>query len=122
MVLTKLQNFLLQKLYTNTPVGNLSTDFVVIIASLCGQKLDEETVQKGSDLEKQLTKKHGSITYPLLEVDNETALTDSHAIAAYLARSNGKDALLGSNDFESAQVDQWMEFLRAETTPLVKAL
>jgi len=29
---------------------------------------------------------------------------------------------LGANEFEQSQVDQWMQFLREETTPLVKAL
>ena len=35
---------------------------------------------------------------------------------------SGDQSLLGKTDFEKSQVDQWMQFLREETTPIVKAL
>ena len=77
----------------------------MIVATLCGVKLDEQVVDKGSDVEKQLAKKHGAVTFPLLEIDDSTVLTDSHAMAAYLARSNNKEELLGVSDFDQAAVD-----------------
>ena len=70
------------------------------MANLCGTKLDEEVVAKGSDVEKSLLKKHGAVTYPLLEIDNDTVLTDSHAMCAYLAKSTKNVHLLGTNDFD----------------------
>ena len=35
------------------------------------------------------------VTYPMLEIDENTIICDSHAIVAYLARANGREDLLG---------------------------
>mgnify|MGYP002634211989 CR=1 FL=1 len=69
----------------------------MIIASMCGLNVEEIEVKQNSDLDKQLIKKSlGS--YPMLE-DGDTIINDTHAIAAHICRSAGKDAMLGSNDF-----------------------
>ena len=36
----------------------------------------------------------------MLEVDENTIISDSHAIAAYIAGSNGRSDLLGADDGE----------------------
>ena len=59
---------------------------------------------------------------PILEVDENTWVSDSNAIVSHLIRSSPKSTLLGGSDFEQAQVAQWMDFLRTETLPIVKAL
>ena len=92
----------------------------MIVANYCGVNIEEIAVQSGSDEEKNLQKR-GLGTYPALDVDG-TLISDSWAIAAYIARSSGKASLLGNSDFEQAEVDQWMDFLRSETEPIVKAL
>jgi glutathione S-transferase len=38
----------------------------------------------------------------MLELDDGTIIFESNAIAAYLARSNGKEAFLGSTPFAQA--------------------
>jgi len=59
-----------------------------------------KTYTEVSKSEKSLLKKHGAVTYPLLEIDNDTVLTDSHAMCAYLAKSTKNEHLLGTNDFD----------------------
>jgi glutathione S-transferase len=51
-------------------------------------------------------------TLPCLETDDGNILTTSVVIARYLA--SFKDELLGKTDFEKAQVDAWMLYLRNE--------
>ena len=55
-------------------------------------------------------------------MDGNTLLSDSAAIANFIVRKSGKTQLLGADQFEQAQTNQWMQFLRQETTPLVKAI
>ena len=77
-----------QKLYSASAAGtNLSSDFVMIVASICGANLQEIVVAKGSEEEKALQKRNAG-TYPILEVEN-TLILDSYAIAAYICKSSG---------------------------------
>lgn len=78
----------------------MNADFVIIVANLCGVKLEEVVVAKGSKEEKDLISKASHTTFPVLEVDDQTFISDSFAIAQYLARSTSNEKLLGSNDFE----------------------
>ena len=80
-------------------------DLVMIVAGLCGTKLEEIVVEKSSELEKKLINQTNQSSYPVLEIDSNTFLFDSFAIAAYIARSSGNDQLLGGNDFEQSQHD-----------------
>lgn len=48
--------------------------------------------------------------FPLLVCD-EGKLSESHAIAKYLA--HGHASLLGSNHLERAQIDQWMNWVQS---------
>ena len=66
-------------------------DLVMIVAAMCGTKLEEVVVEKGSELEKALLKKTVQGTYPMLEIDANTIIFDSVAIASYIARSTGND-------------------------------
>ena len=91
----------------------------MIVANVLGKAI-EEVVVTGEQKNKLTKNSFG--TFPMLEVDADTFICDSNAIVAYLVRSSGKSSLLGSNTFEEAQVDHWMDFLRSETMPLVKAL
>ena len=99
-------------MYSASAAGtNISSDFVMIIASMCGVNLEEVVVKKGSEEEKALLKRNVAGTYPILEVEN-TLISDSHAIAAYICKSSGNERLLGSNEFEQSECDQWMDLLR----------
>ena len=100
----------------------MSADFIMIVANLCGVKVEEVVVKKGSDEEKKIEKASAHATFPVLEVDASNFLSDSAAIVNYIVRKSGKTNLLGADDFEQAQTDQWMHFMREETTPLVKTI
>jgi hypothetical protein len=50
-------------------------------------------------------KAHGK--FPFLELEDGTIIFESNAIAAYLARSTGNQAFLGTSEFAQAQVDMW---------------
>jgi glutathione S-transferase len=78
----------------------MNADFAIIVATLCGVKLEEVVVAKGSKEEKDLFSKAAHATLPILQVDDQTFISDSFAIAQYLARSTSNEKLLGSNDFE----------------------
>jgi glutathione S-transferase len=78
----------------------MNADFVMIVANLCGVKLNEMVIAKGTDTEKDILKKACHSTFPILEVDENTFISDSFAIATYLARSSGNEKLLGTSDFE----------------------
>ena len=112
----------LQKLYTTSKVGNAAADFIMIVANVLGLKIEEVVAPAGSAEHKLALSKNAFGTFPVLVVDDNTSVSDSNAIVSYLVRSSGKTGLLGSNAFEEAQVAHWMEFLRSETMPLVKAL
>jgi glutathione S-transferase len=48
-------------------------------------------------------------------------ITSSTAIAKYIA-ATAKPDLLGTTDFEKAQVDQWLLYLRGEVQPIARTL
>ena len=77
----------------------------MIVAHHCGLNLSEVVVAAGSAEDKDLLKKSMG-TYPMLEIDSDTIITDSAAIAAYLCRSSNNSDLLGKTPFTEAQVDQ----------------
>ena len=111
----------MQNLYTASKTPNTNVDFLAIVAAHCGVTLTETVVAQGSDLDKQLAKR-GASTYPCLEVDADTVLTDTHAIAAFICRSSGHSDLLGKTPAQEAVVDTWMDFMRTETAPIVNSL
>jgi len=50
---------------------------------------------------------------PVLETEEGT-IWESNAIARYVARLDENTRLLGSNEYENAQVDQWLDFTSGE--------
>ena len=90
----------------------------MVVANMCGISITEEVVVSGSEKSKQLA----NLTLPVLEIDANTITSDSSVIASYIAQSSGNKKFLGANDFEVAQCDQWLDFLKTETTPIVKAI
>lgn len=78
----------------------------MIIASLAGVNLTEETISLDKIKEKGILEKCPMATLPCLETDEGQVLSSSMAIVMYLA--SFKPELLGASDFEKAQVDQWM--------------
>ena len=106
------------KLYTTSPIGNMQADFIMIVAKIANVQVEEVVVaEAGSEQDKELMKKAPLASYPILEVDGQY-ICDSIAIATLIARKS-KNGLLGSNAVEEAQVEQWLNYLRTETYPIV---
>ena len=94
------------KLYTTSPIGNMQTDFIMVVANICKVQVEEVVVaEAGSEKDKELMKKAPLASYPILEVGNDL-ICDSLAIATFIARSSKSGAaLLGKNAVEEAQVE-----------------
>ena len=97
----------------------------MIVADLSKASLEEVVVEQNSELEKELTKKIPAgftLTYPILELEDGTMLTQTTAIVEFLAETGAVPTLLGSNDIERSQVDQWMQFVRMHTLTIARTL
>ena len=68
----------------------------MIVANMTGQNVEEVIADKA------FTEKHSSVTMPILNVDDNTWISDSNAIVSYLVRSSPKSSLLGGSEFEQA--------------------
>lgn len=88
-----------QKLYSASRLGSSGSDLCMIVASLSKVKLTEVIVEKDSDAEKELGTKLANwgltLSYPVLETAEGVLLTQSSAIAQYIAASGKATHLLG---------------------------
>ena len=88
-------NSIIQKLYTNSHLNNLTT-FCEAVANAAGKQI--EVVHVPEDQQTEVAKKTLTGLYPFLET-SEGFINESVAIAAYLAHGT---PLLGSNNVERA--------------------
>ena len=58
-------------------------------------------------------KKNINGKFPLLELADGKTLSESVAIAKYIARVNAGSKLLGKDEFENDQIDQWTDFVNS---------
>ena len=58
----------------------------------------------------------------MLEIDDGDILTQTTAICQFLASTGAAPQLLGTNPFETAQVEQWVSFLRTKTLTMSQQL
>jgi len=58
--------------------------------------------------DKDLEKKHPSLSFPYIETANNQIIFEDLAIAQHLARQNMPSGLYGGSMFQEAQVDQWI--------------
>ena len=93
-----------------------------VVAKIAGKKLTSEVLDKKTQNDKDWRAKNVFGKWPVLEV-KEGVICESMAIAKYLAA--GHATLLGSNDVERAQVDQWTMWaleVSANTNKLVNCV
>ena len=93
-----------------------------VVAKLAGKKLTTEVLDAKTRNDKDWRAKNFFGKWPVLEV-KEGVICESMAIAKYLAA--GHATLLGSNDVERAQIDQWTCWaleLSADTSKLVNCV
>lgn len=111
------------KIY-NWRVGNLWVDLSFITANFAKVKLEEVFVTPEDLKSKEWKAKSLTGKTPMLETP-EGNLVESAAIARYIA-SIGEGHLAGSNAFETAQVNQWIDYshttLQAHMYNVVRAV
>ena len=73
-----------------------------IVANFTGANLEVATLEKGA--------KHSALSTPFIQTSTGDIVSESTAIAAHLARLNPGAGLQGSNAFEEAVVNQWVEW------------
>jgi elongation factor 1-gamma len=83
-----------------------------IAAEYAGVKIATPAFEFGKDNKtKEFEQKNPLGKVPVLDAP-EGPIFESNAIARYVARKGGK--LFGSNEYEAAMVDQWLDFATAE--------
>jgi len=102
------------KIY-NWRVGNLWVDLAVITANLAGVKVEEVFVTQDDLKSKEWKAKALTAKTPMLETP-EGNLVESSAIARYLA-AIGKGNLAGSNAWETAQINQFVDYSHTTIFP-----
>lgn len=99
----------------NWRVGNLWVDLAVITANLAKVPVEEVFVTAEDLKTKEWKARSLSGKTPMLETP-EGNLVESSAIARYLA-SQGEGHLAGANAFETAQINQWVDYSHTTVMP-----
>lgn len=89
-------------------------------AKLAGVELVEEVVSEELAKSKEFKAKSLTGKYPLLETEHGS-IVESSAIAKYIARHSAV-GLLGSNNFELAQIDQFTDFANTTIIPHLRVV
>lgn len=105
-------------LYNNNYSNNVSA-FVSVIAAIQGIEVEEVIVNESN--KDKLIHKFPNSKFPFLETP-EGLLFEGNAIAKHLAKLNPTTGLCGSTLIESAQVDQWLDWLHDIHDKLKKAV
>ena len=104
------------KLYTNG-VGNLWSQTCLIAADLAGQKVEVVLKTKEEINDKEFKAINLTGKFPLLQ-DGEDLVFESSAICQHFARLAPADLNLhGSNVFEAAKVQQWIDYQTGHVGP-----
>jgi elongation factor 1-gamma len=101
------------------PLGNPRAAKIEIVAEHLKVDLQFNRIDYSQIKNKEYLSKHPLGKVPLLDTP-EGPIYESNAILRYLARK--QNALYGSNSFEIAQVDQWLDFHNNEIDPLTFTL
>jgi len=93
--------------------GNPNVKKSLIAAQYGGIKIEHGKFVMGTDNKTpEFLKKNPNGQVPLLD-SPDGPIYESNAIARYVARKGTDKGLLGSNEFESSLVDQWIEWYRS---------
>eukprot|EP01098_Paradermamoeba_levis_P016115 TRINITY_DN84_c0_g1_i1.p1 TRINITY_DN84_c0_g1~~TRINITY_DN84_c0_g1_i1.p1 ORF type:complete len:448 (-),score=187.20 TRINITY_DN84_c0_g1_i1:93-1364(-) len=87
----------------------------LVAAQYVGQTIETPEFNFGVDNKTpEFLKKNPLGKVPVLETDDGQTIWESNAIARYVARLNPNVRLYGANAYESALVDQWVDFTVGE--------
>lgn len=108
------------KLYS-TSKSSLYSNFIMIVATLAGAKVEEVIIDSKDPRDAELRNKVPSQTLPILETDDNKFLGTTASIVNYIAGAH-KPALLGNSAMEQAQIDMWMALILGELHPITHTL
>jgi glutathione S-transferase len=101
-------------------LGNPRTFPVQIAAAFAQIKLEEKFIGWYNETKnEEIVKLNPLGQIPVINVNNQTSIFQLNAILRFIARENPSSQLYGANLFESAKVDQWLDFNNTNVTTLV---
>lgn len=95
-------------------------DVAFITAKLAGVEITEEVVAEEIAKSKEFKAKSLTGKFPVLETENGT-IVESAAIARYIAKQSA-NGLAGANNWEAAQIDQFIDFTNTAIYPHIFTL
>ena len=78
---------------------------VKITADICNFPIETIVVDAETQKTKEWKEKMGHRFWPIMETPQGDIISESSAIAAYIARAAGNKSFIGQSDFEEAQID-----------------
>jgi len=88
-----------------------------IAADFCGYPLELVLVSDVEQKDPEFAKKKAHHNFPLAELPDGSIVSQSVAIAQFVARESGKTAFIGSTPFLQAEVEQWCSFAQSGVGP-----
>lgn len=103
------------KLYQTFP-GHYVSYTPQIVAHLCNVKLENVYVMPDSELaqKEEFKSKKAHWNFPMLETADGKIITQSVAVAQFIAHEAGRTDLTGANPWEAAQIDQFCCMAQAQ--------
>jgi len=97
--------------------GNINAQKSLIAALYGGIKIEYPAFNMGVDNKTpEFLKKNPNGQVPTLDTP-DGPIWESNAMARYVARKGSDKGLYGSNEYETSQVDQWIEWFRSRIEP-----
>uniref|UniRef100_A0A7S3JJA6 Glutathione transferase n=1 Tax=Euplotes harpa TaxID=151035 RepID=A0A7S3JJA6_9SPIT len=112
----------MMKIYYSNP-SNYLCNLVKVVAAFSGGEYELVKIADG-DLENYKTTKNPTGLFPYLEVDGQ-GISESNAIIRYIARLNPDSGLYGKSLFQSAKIDEILDFFTCsffKVTPAIYGL
>ena len=106
----------MNKIYVNKP-DHFFFYNVKMTADYCNFPIETIFVDKETEESKEFKAKKGARKYPFMETPQGVLVSESTAIAAYIARQAGNQEYLGNSAFEEAEVSQWVSFTSSTIVP-----
>jgi len=106
----------MHKVYVNRP-DHFFFYTVKMTADYCNFPIETVIVDQETAESKDFKQIKGHMKFPFMETPDGHRMSESAAIAAYIARQAGNLAFVGESAFEEAQVNQWVSFALSTIVP-----
>jgi len=103
------------RLYAN--LGNPRATKILAVAAAAEVKVELVHTEIANTKTKEFLAKNPNGKVPVLEVKEGVTIYESNAILRYIGRLGRAKGLVGANEIEEAQVDQWLDWTATELEP-----